>query len=523
MFKHIKRNFEFLKLTSFTKKVRSQILSKKNREEIKNEKIIFCPLNSTILNLLRESIIGAACEKKGAKVSYFMYDLYPGAIDFLYAEPKIKYKIYYALGKYFYKYNKLKLHLLSKQNPYKNGTEIKKTIDSLNTEQLESFEYKGICVGTYAVASSIRHYLSPSPLWDNPSFVKWVRDFIFTGCIMADGFSNLLDNEKPDKIVMSHAIYISWGVLFDIARLKGYDVDVYNSSYKKNTLRVYKNVPNAPFPDAEWPRFKDVNLSQKEQEILTNYSSSRIDQKDDNISLFSGDSNYSEVDCFVKKGKEKGAKIACLFSNISWDAYAFANECPFETMEKWMNESIEYLKKIPNVYVIIKAHPAEIFHKVPDEFRVKNFIPKDLPENILFVNELANIKPFYLYDRIDFGIIHLSTVCIEMALKNIPVLTSGAGSHYSNKNFTIDPKSKADYFRILKDLCDGKNLFSPDIESAKRYMYYRFFREAIPFDALEVKNGKYTIPNVEKIKFSGIETIAEGITNNKTFIFDWAK
>jgi hypothetical protein len=523
MLNFVSKNFQFLKLTFFTKRVRSQILSKKNKEGIKNEKILFCPSNSTILNLLRESIIGAACEKKGAKVSYFMYDLYPGAIDFLHSKPKIKYKIYYALGRFFYKTNKLSFHLLSNQNPYKNESEIKKTIDSLTTNQLEEFKYKGISVGRYAVASSIRHYLSPFPLWDNPNFVKWVRDFIFTGCVIADGFSNLLENEKPDKIVMSHAIYISWGVLFDVARKKSIDVDVYNSSYKENTLRFYKNAPNSPFPIAEWPKFADVNLTGKELEILNRYIESRTDQKDDSISLFSGESDYSDVDLFIKKGKEKGAKIACLFSNISWDAFAFSNDCPFGTMEDWIVDSIKYLSENPNIYVIVKAHPAEIFHKVPENFRVKSIIPKDLPENILFVNEHANIKPFYLYDKIDFGIIHISTVSIEMALKNIPVLTSGAESHYSNKNFTIDPTSKEEYFNILKSLCEGKYTFSPNIEIAKKYMYYRFFREAIPFDALKIKNGKYSIPDGEMNKFKGIETIADGITDNKTFIFDWAE
>ena len=523
MLKQIKRNSQFIKLTHFTKKVRSQILGNKTSEPIKNEKIIFCPLNSTILNLLRESILAAACERKGAKVSYFMYDLYPGAIDFLYSEPKIKYKIYYALGKYFYKANKLRFHLLSKQNPYKNEAEIKEIIKSIPTKELEEFEYKKIKIGSYAVASSIRKYLAPFPLWDDPKFEKWVRDFIFTGCIIADGFEHLLDTEKPDKIVMSHAIYISWGVIFDVARHKGYDVDVYNSSYRKNTIRVYKNVPGAPFPEAEWPAFENVELNSKELKLLDGYIESRTDQKDDQISLFSGDSDYSVVDEFIKRGKAKGAKITCIFSNISWDAYAFANDCPFETMENWLIETVEYLKESPNIFAIVKAHPAEIFHKVPEDFRVKNSVPKDLPENILFVDEHANIKPFCLYDRIDFGIIHLSTVCIEMALKNIPVLTSGAESHYSNKNFTIDPKSKEEYFKTLDALGESTYGFKPDINSARKYMYYRFFREAIPFEALEIQNGKYTIPKGYINKFKGIEIMAEGFVNNKRFIFDWAE
>ena len=42
-----------------------------------------------------------------------------------------------------------------------------------------------------------------------------------------------------------------------------------------------------------------------------------------------------------------------------------------------------------------------------------------LNSNIIFVNEKANLKPFWIYERIDFGLIHLSTVAIEMAFKMI--------------------------------------------------------------------------------------------------------
>ncbi len=54
-------------------------------------------------------------------------------------------------------------------------------------------------------------------------------------------------------------------------------------------------------------------------------------------------------------------------------------------------------------------------------------------------------------------------------------------------------------------------------------MYYRFFREAIPFDVLEIQNGKYSIPKGDITNFKGINTIAEGIVNDKKFIFDWSE
>ena len=102
-----KSKFQFLKLTFFASKVRKAILAKKEDKGILNEKILFCPFNSSILNLFRESVIAAACEKKGADVAFLQYDLSHGAIDFLYDQPKYKFKLYYWFGKLFYIKNKL--------------------------------------------------------------------------------------------------------------------------------------------------------------------------------------------------------------------------------------------------------------------------------------------------------------------------------------------------------------------------------------------------------------------------------
>ena len=159
-------------------------------------------------------------------------------------------------------------------------------------------------------------------------------------------------------------------------------------------------------------------------------------------------------------------------------------------------------------------------------YRVKTYLDTlTLNKNILIINETESVKPFSLYNKINFGLIHISTVGIEMALQNISVLTSGTKGHYSNKGFTIDPISKKDYFNKLKQLISEELVFSPDIETAKKYMYFRFFREAIHFDLISTHDTSTinsinikSINDLKKGKNESLNIICSGILNNSKFI-----
>jgi hypothetical protein len=484
-------------------------------------KILFCPLNGTTINTIREEIIALSCKMRGADVSMLYLDtnipiseFYNSNIKKLIYNEKIKKNIIHArkLGITTYKTSDYDLKNKEAEIP-------------LHPESLKSLRYKGILIGDLIVASTVRTYLSNGPDWNNPDFIKTTRKVLKSAQMLTNLYNKLLDEIKPDKLVMSHGIYISWGILFRLARKKGIAVDVYGSSYRKDTLRFYHNTPNAPIPEGEWKSFKSKDLNNKQINLVNSYIKSRETQKDDNISLFDEEDNVSTNTInFLEKYKEK--KIFCLFTNIAWDAFAFSEDQKFDSMNQWIKETIDFFNKRNDAALIIKIHPAEVFHKTPLEYRVRTYLDTlTLNKNILIINETERVKPFYLYNKINFGLIHISTVGIEMALQNISVLTSGAKGHYSNKGFTIDPISKEDYFNKLKQLISKELVFSPDIETAKKYMYFRFFREAINFDLINTHDTStinsiniHSINDLEKGKNESLDIICSGILNNSKFI-----
>lgn len=515
----IKKRIQNKKAVNQLKAVKNSLQTISN-PHLKYKNILFCPMNGTIMNLIKEGIFQYACINRGAEVSSLFLDSYLPASEF-YAT-KSQRLIYMLKVKDNIRFSK-KLGIPVVQT---SKFDAKYTqLGELTAEEITNFEHKGVLIGDLVVASAVRALLSHGPEWDNDFFVQKAKDTLVSAIYLVDTYEQMLAKVKPDKVVMSHGIYIAWGPLFRLCRQNNIPVDVYGSSYRKGTLRFYHNHPNAPWPVAEWPRFEHQELGSEESALLEAYTQSRETQKDDNISLFDADSEIpKKVTDFIAKNSDK--KIFCLFTNIAWDAFLGADYANFENMLEWLNETIKVFLKKPDVALIIKAHPAEIYHKTPEKYRVRKAVEKfDLTENILLIAENESVKPFWLYDKIDVGLIHISTVAIEMALRDIPVLSSGAGGHNADKGFTLDPKSKDEYFELLNGLIEGSNNFKPDISIAKKYMFYRFFREALPLDTIELTNlstikkldldaGNKLRPNENKT----LDIICEGILNDGVYV-----
>lgn len=492
--------------------------------EIKHQKILFCPFAPHHLNIIREGIWAHACKLRGAEVKMITYDLFQDAIDFLNPNIKKDLSVSYKISKQLYGILKL---------PYiAMGDHLKKTntksfdFDNLQPTQIESLKHKDIFLGDLVIASSVRYFFCNGPEWDNPDFLKKARQFAKTAIILTDIYESILLEEKPDKIVSSHGIYVSWGTLFRLARKMDIPIDIYGASYRKNTLRFYHNVPQAPFPEGEWANYKGITLSPGEVNLVDKYFTTRETQKEDSISLFDGDNSLpDDLVKFISRSKKEKRKLFCLFTNISWDSFMYRKESEnFKTIIEWLQANIQIFQDNSNVDLIIKAHPAEKYHKVPDKYRIKNCLPKQLPENIYFISETANVKPFDIYKQIDVGLVYTSTVCLEMAMNRIPVLSSGVGGHYEGRGFTIDPTTKEEYINTLQDLIKGTYSYEPNIDAARRYLYFRFFREAIQFDLVELKgfainNLKFkTIDDLRFGKNKNLDIITNGILNDAVYI-----
>jgi len=492
------------------------------------QRILYCPVTPSALNLARESIYAHYTSQQVEQAGIFLFDKKSLRFDYKFKTANGKMKgVYFFLAKLFVRlcgHSLVTFSQFYKEDSYK---EARKIIQNSHYKDLIEFKYGDVLIGDLAVSSSIRTTLGNGPEWDNPAFIDLFKEYLYSAYCFADVFTKVLESFKPDKVVMSHAIYVTWGTLFRVARSKNIPVDVYNGSYQRNTLRFYHNIPNAPIPDGNWESYAQKELTKEELELTEKYIASREDNSMDNIQLFDKEANTSKLNDFIKTAKSDGKTLFCLFTNIVWDAYMFAEEDANDTLDtlSWLKLTIDKIVKEDKAALIIKAHPAEEFHQVPQKYRIKNLLKEiceELPSNIFFIDEMTKIKPYGIYKQIDYGLAFISTVIIEMALQGVPVICAGPGGQYSGKGFTVDRSTKSEYEAALKQAMHKELVFVPDIERAKRFLYFRFYREAIPFHFIFFEKNYMFVRDIpEVIQKEGLDTISEGILYDQEYIFDW--
>lgn len=490
------------------------------------------------LFIMREGLIGYGLKMRGAKVSYVLCDALLTACissyDKLSGKPDCS-KCFQP-GKKKYDDFGLDSIVLSKYIDDNKKDELYKLAHGCGKEEIFSLKYLGLDMGKYAFSSIVRRALTPSIDLDNPVYENKARDYLYATLLLTEVTTNMLDELKPDKIFVSHAMYSTWGPVFDVGRKKGIAVDSFGRAYRKDALKLFHNESFSPYPIGMWDKYKDKPLTDKENELLDTYFLTRATQKEDNIQLFKDTktdlSSLPGLTEWLDTARAENAKLFGMFTNCDWDAAMMSTGGKFENMLEWILETVTFFIEHPEHKLLLKTHPAELLGNMttPEEYRVVTFLRKnfgDLPSNIFLLPPESTVKPFDIYGFLDFGLIHTSTVSIEMAFNGITVLTSGGGGHYSDKGFTIDPVSKDDYFLKLNGLMNGEVKFKPDIESARRYMFYRFFRECVSSDKISMKHWEDDYGQMPPLKDllpgknKGVDIICNGILNDAEFIYDY--
>ncbi|MGB3802237.1 MAG: hypothetical protein WA952_20615, partial [Lewinella sp.] len=348
-------------------------------------RVLFIPFYTDPLFLARETFFAKALEWRGARTALLYADCHisPTERGELPAKLGFRHPVLAGGARLLDHLHQEGLPVSKFYRPTDRNSR-QRELRELTPEDLESYHYRDIHLGDLAVSSSVRILMSMGPEWDNPTYRSLVLDLLCTGIELVDTFYRAYDDYRPDRIVMSHAIYLTWGVAFRVARQLDILTLVYNGSYRRDTLRMYVNVPNAPFPEAEWPRFRGVALTDVERRWAEKYLASRAHLEGEAHDLFGGEDFPADLSSFIQQSKAEGKRLATLFTNMSWDAYAFSGTGAFASMVDWANATLEFARSNPELRLIFKIHPAEAYWGVPEAYRIRNHLV-DIPANVFLL------------------------------------------------------------------------------------------------------------------------------------------
>lgn len=410
--------------------------------------------------------------------------------------------------------------------------EFKRLSEDLPISEIFQYKFLGVDVGMLAWSSVIRYMkgylIEKKDLRKDDEIL--LRKYFYAGLVNTFVADKAIEKFRPVSVFSSHGVYVDYSPPILLAYLKGIKAIIWSSGFK-NFLH-YFTVPKKPnklefrgITDAEWKKRLDKQLSENENKLLDQYIHHRFN-KGNNRDFLNVALPETPEQLRKKLGFENNNPVACLFCHVSWDLSFDLSKMIFDNANQWLVESMNAIFDIKNVNWIIRVHPGE---KVSgslytnDDFIKKNF--KTIPDNVRILWSDSDINSLGLYNLIDVGITLFGTMGAELPILGKPVI-SGGEAHFTGKGFTIDAKSKDEYFELLRNISTIKKLPEDKIDIARKYGYSYFIQRQIPINVINKSEGHFG--NIDPQKFNDllpgndpiIDAICESILKGKDVILD---
>lgn len=393
---------------------------------------------------------------------------------------------------------------------------------------LKKFKFHGVCVADIAWSSLVRYMQGLLVNFDGMSKDDEVvfRLYFFSALIHINAAFSIIKKYNPSAFLTSHGSYADYASAFILADKLGIPSTAWTSGYEKfkHYFFMPANVDRGLSEDT-WNIIKNRILTDKQILLLNDFIKHRYQGKKASDIYVSADvENSKSLKSMLKI--ENNNPIVMLFAHINWDAILDEKNMIFASANDWVLESIKRMLSIKNVNWIIRVHPAELVYKsalTTDELIAKNFCV--LQDHVKIINSNTSINSYGLYELLDVAITICGTVGIEVSLLGKSVIVCG-NAHYSNKGFTIDVKSREEYFYTLENIHNIKALKNEQIELARRYAYSYFIERHVPLNIIDRAQGHWGDIDLSRLdellpgKDMALDKLCEAIVLGKDVIID---
>ena len=409
---------------------------------------------------------------------------------------------------------------------HQSAEEIVKSITDF--KNIRKFKIDDIDIGEHALAGALRYFaVGDLKVISDDVSNKILRRYINAAILTKIAFERLIKEKLFDVILLDHGLYVPNGIIMSVAKKHRIKTVAFMTSYRKNTILFSRNdTYHKTFVNEKDKLWREIDFNNKVKNKIDNYLHSRRYGTDDwefyyNKPTFDGEK-------FKEKNEIKNY-IVTFMTNIIWDAQLEFPANIFNDMMESIVETIKFYEKNESITLVIRVHPGEKNHdrpsnqKVEDEIRI---IFPNLPINLIIVSPDDPISSYALAEVSDCVIIYGSKIGLELSSIGVPVIVTGE-AWLSHEEIQLIPKTKIEYFDILKKTPFKKRLDKHQIDLAKKFSYHFFFRRMIEIKSLnyhpktwppyKIKDDIYDI--LLKQKDPGLEFIADAIIEDKELIF----
>lgn len=405
--------------------------------------------------------------------------------------------------------------------------------------KLLNFQENGIRIGKNVLSLALRRMRTGSLNLKNKIHYNEVKNGLMISFESIIKSSILLKRIKPDLVVFNERGYSPAGELFDSCIKKRIKTVQWCGApqsdcllFKKFCKLNHESHPHS-LDKKSWYNIRKKHFSDRDQKKIISEISNHYKEKTwfHRQKLQEGKNIYDKRETLIQLGISPNKKVAVIFCHILYDATFFYGRSLFPTYEKWLVETVRYAQKNENLQWIIKVHPANLWRSKIDgkpleqlELTILKKEFGNLPDHIKTMPADTAVNTFSLFQAIDYGLTVRGTIGMELPCWGIPVVTAGTG-RYDSLGFTLDPKNRRDYKRIILNLHKYPRLSKKTILLAKKHAHAVFLMRPFPISSFHIdyensniKLSKNVIAN-KKIE-KDLHTVSNwiGLSNNEDLL-----
>jgi hypothetical protein len=262
---------------------------------------------------------------------------------------------------------------------------------------------------------------------------------------------HLLDVGKSyDFILVPSGGIMEFGIASRLSRIRKIPfVCFQNLSFENRVVVSYDRPVTYMDTESEWQSYKKLCEEETLSKALELIRKRSIVKSSDQTNSHQFADPQSADILYRNLDLQRGCRTALLCCNVAWDSVAMGRHLFFRNSKKWIIETVQWFAGRPGWQLIVRVHPYE--STLGTEEPIRDIVLNTLPPSAVNVRVIDSKDPINTYSLMaiaDMGIVHTSSVGMEMAILGLPVICAGR-SHYRGKGFTFDPSSKEEYFDIL--------------------------------------------------------------------------
>jgi hypothetical protein len=160
----------------------------------------------------------------------------------------------------------------------------------------------------------------------------------------------------------------------------------------------------------------------------------------------------------------------------------------FPDMFTWLDAVLALIKRHPETFFVIRAHPDEGRPGKESRESVADWVKKNHVDQLLNVRFVDFSEYFSSYELIGmskFVMVYNSTIGLEASIMGTTVLCGGK-ARYTQYPTVILPKNAKEFIQKAKNLLEAKTISSPvtNQQNARRFLYFQLFQTNLSFSSL---------------------------------------